>query len=310
MENQENPIYICPLVDFTFKRLFGTEQNKSLLIAFLNNTISSDTGVITDLQYLQQEQIGQFEGEKNVIFDIYCTNQQGDRFIIEMQRSKQHFFANRTIAYVGRAISNGLRKGDRTYAIPAIYSINLLDFQPNMFPNKDEYMWQVKFKDNENRIFSEKVVLYFFKLSNFAAQPKEKRQRFENQIEKWLYYLKNIQNMDVEDFQNEKDPVFRQLLEQCQYSKLNDMEQEDYKKSLLEYVGIRDAVECAREDGQEEGYNKGLKEGRKEGREEGREEERRQVALKLLSLGMDRSTIKEITGLNDKELEDLNAGKL
>lgn len=148
-------------------------------------------------------------------------------------------------------------------------------------------------------------MLYFFKLSNFAAQTKEKRQCFENEMEKWLYYLKNIQDMNEIDLQKEQDPVFRRMMELCKYSNLNDMEQEEYKQSLLDYEGVRDAVECAREDGREEGMEKGLELGREEGREEGREDEKRSIAKKMLSLGVDMSTIKASTGLTEKEIEML-----
>lgn len=93
-------------------------------------------------------------------------------------------------------------------------------------------------------------------------------------MEKWFYYLKNLQNMDEQDFRDEQDPIFRQLLEQCTYSKLNSMEQETYNKEILEYAGIKDAIEYAREKGQENGYNQGLAEGINEGIEKGREEEK------------------------------------
>ena len=288
---------INPLCDFGFKRIFGTEENKPLLMAFLNTIVSSDTGVITDLQYLPQEQIGNHEFEKDVIFDIYCTNSQGDHFIIEMQRSKQHFFANRVITYMSRVISKMLPQGDRRYGIPKVYSINILDFQPDMFPEKEKYVWKVMLKDDSNRIFSDRMLLYFFKLSNFAAQTTEKRQCFENELEKWLYYLKNIQNMDEQDYQNEHDPVFRQLLKQCSYSNLNDMEQEEYKKSLLDYEGIRDAVACAREDGIAEGIEKGMEKGVEKGIQ--------QVALQMLSIGLDISTVAKATGLPESEIKEL-----
>lgn len=302
---EQTPIYICPLADFTFKRLFGTEENKELLIAFLNTSISKEAGVITDLQYLPQEQIGNARFEKNVIFDVYCTNSTGDHFIIEMQRSKQHFFSNRIITYVSRVISKSLPRGDRRYCIPKVFSINILDFQPEMFPERDRYVWQVMLRDEANRIFSDRLVLYFFKLSNFAAQTKEKRQCFENEMEKWLYYLKNIQDMNENDLQREQDPVFRRMMELCKYSNLNDMEQEEYKQSLLDYEGVRDAVECAREDGREEGMEKGLELGREEGREEGREDEKRSIAKKMLSLGVDMSTIRATTGLTEEEIKML-----
>lgn len=120
-------------------------------------------------------------------------------------------------------------------------------------------------------------------------------------MEKWLYYLKNIQDMNENDLQREQDPVFRRMMELCKYSNLNDMEQEEYKQSLLDYEGVRDAVECAREDGREEGMEKGLE----LGREEGREDEKRSIAKKMLSLGVDMSTIRATTGLTEEEIKML-----
>lgn len=308
---QDNTTYfIYPLADFSFKRIFGTENNKELLIAFLNQTLSSDTGVIADISYLPQEQIGNSQFEKDVIFDIYCTSQSGDHFIIEMQRSKQHFFTNRVISYVSRAISNSLRKGDRHYNFPTVYSVNLLDFQPDVFPENEEYFWKVMLKDNANRIFSKKLLLFFFKLSNFAAQSTVKRESFENGMVKWLYYLKNIQNMSEQDLENEEDPVFKKLLEECKYSNLNNMEQEEYRKSLLEYEGIRDAIECAREDaakenfecGMQQGLQQGRVEGRVEGREEGETKAKLSIAKSMLEKGFDIDTIISITGLTEEEI--------
>lgn len=316
---QDNTTYfIYPLADFSFKRIFGTESNKELLIAFLNQTLSSDSGVITDVSYLPQEQIGNSRFEKDVIFDIYCTNQSGDHFIIEMQRSKQHFFANRVISYVSRAISNSLRKGDRHYNFPTVYSVNLLDFQPDVFPENEEYFWKVMLKDEANRIFSRKLLLFFFKLSNFAAQPKESRKHFESGMVKWLYYLKNIQNMSEQDLKNEEEPVFRKLLEECKYSNLNNMEQEEYRKSLLEYEGIRDAIECAREDAAKENLEQGLQQGREEGEAKGRAEglteglaegeakgraeAKLAMAKSMLEKGIDIESIISITGLTVEEI--------
>lgn len=304
---QDNTTYfIYPLADFSFKRIFGTESNKELLIAFLNQTLSTDTGIITDIIYLPQEQIGNSQFEKDVIFDIYCTNQSGDHFIIEMQRSKQHFFVNRVISYVSRAISNSLRRGDRRYNFPTVYSVNLLDFQPDVFPENDEYFWKVMLKDNANRIFSRKLLIFFFKLSNFAAQSTEKREHFENGMVKWLYYLKNIQNMGEQDMENEEDPIFKKLLQECKYSNLNNMEQEEYKKSLLEYEGIRDAIECAREDAARENFEQGLQQGLQQGREEGIKdgESKAKLAMAklLLEQGVDIEIITKTTGLTAEEV--------
>ena len=217
-----------------------------------------------------------------------------------------YFFVNRVISYVSRAISNSLRRGDRHYNFPTVYSVNLLDFRPDEFPENDEYFWKVMLKDNANRIFSRKLLIFFFKLSNFAAQSTEKREHFENGMVKWLYYLKNIQNMGEQDMEKEEDPIFKKLLEECKYSNLNNMEQEEYKKSLLEYEGIRDAIECAREDAARENFEQGLQQGRTEGLAEGeakgRAEEKLAMAKLFLEQGVDIEIITKTTGLTAEEV--------
>ena len=110
---------------------------------------------------------------------------------------------------------------------------------------RKKYFWKVRLKDDAKRIFSRKLWLFFFKLSNFVAQPTESRKHFESGMVKWPYHLKNIQNMSEQDLKNEEEPVFWKLLEVCQYSNSNNMEQEEYRKSLWENEGIRDAIECA-----------------------------------------------------------------
>ncbi|MDR1729610.1 MAG: Rpn family recombination-promoting nuclease/putative transposase, partial [Prevotellaceae bacterium] len=87
--------YINPYTDFGFKKLFGSEVNKDLLIDFLNELIK-EQGRIVDVQYLKTEQFGRVEWERKSIFDIYCENERGEKFIVEMQRAKQNYFKDRS----------------------------------------------------------------------------------------------------------------------------------------------------------------------------------------------------------------------
>jgi len=106
------------------------------------------------------------------------------------------------------------------------------------------------------------------------------------------------------------------LYELCNYSKLNAMEKQEYEKSILEYEGVKDAVECAREDGERDGFEKGIERGREEGREEGRAEgieegvinERTKLILAMFSNGMDIDTISKMTGLTKDKVEDIRGG--
>jgi predicted transposase/invertase (TIGR01784 family) len=88
--------YMNPYTDFGFKKLFGTEANKDLLIEFLNQLIR-EQGVITDITYLQNEHVGRNPEDRKAVFDIFCTNEREERFIVEMQRAKQNYFKDLSV---------------------------------------------------------------------------------------------------------------------------------------------------------------------------------------------------------------------
>src|SRR5271157_4820409 len=89
--------YINPFTDFGFKRLFGEEPNKDLLIDFLNELLKEEQGIIKELTYLKSEQLGRTESDRKAIFDLYCENDRGEKFIVELQKTKQKFFKDRTL---------------------------------------------------------------------------------------------------------------------------------------------------------------------------------------------------------------------
>ena len=90
--------YLNPFTDFGFKKLFGTEANKDLLIDFLNSLFQGEE-VIKTLEFKKQEQLGESEIDRKAIFDLYCENEKGEKFIIELQKAKQKFFKERTLFY-------------------------------------------------------------------------------------------------------------------------------------------------------------------------------------------------------------------
>jgi predicted transposase/invertase (TIGR01784 family) len=90
--------YINPFTDFGFKKIFGTEYNKDLLIDFLNQVLG-DREQIKDLTYLNSEKLGKTQSDRKAIFDLYCENEQGDKFIIELQNVPQQYFKDRSVFY-------------------------------------------------------------------------------------------------------------------------------------------------------------------------------------------------------------------
>ena len=104
--------YINPFTDFGFKKLFGTEFNKPLLLDFLNEVIGSETGKIKKLSFLSTEKLVPCVNERKAIFDLYCENEQGEKFIVEMQKAKQNYFKDRSVYYSTFPIQEQAQRGD------------------------------------------------------------------------------------------------------------------------------------------------------------------------------------------------------
>lgn len=103
--------YINLFTDFGFKKIFGSEENKEILLDFLN-TLLPEVQTIIDLQYLNSERIGNSALERKAIYDLYCENDKGEKFIVELQRASQDFFKERSIFYAARAVDQQAEKGE------------------------------------------------------------------------------------------------------------------------------------------------------------------------------------------------------
>ena len=82
--------YVNFYTDFAFKKLFGTEVNKELLRSFLNSLLAGQE-VITNLTYLNSEQLGTQELDRKAVFDVYCENDRGEKFLAEYEDSLKAF---------------------------------------------------------------------------------------------------------------------------------------------------------------------------------------------------------------------------
>lgn len=294
-------IFLNPLTDFGFKKIFGTPENKHLLIGFLNAFIPEHAARITDVQYLSTEHFGGNPLEKKVVFDLYCTDQDGGHFIIEMQRGKQNFFAERVFTYLCRIVSETAEKGDRRYSVPRIISFNILDFNAPEFSGRDNFFWRVQLKDDDNEIFMQKIAFYFVELSKFAAR--KKQGDFGSERERWLYLLKHIAEMTEEEaYAVANSEILRKFVSECRIEKLNTMEKKDYEKSILEYEDVREAIECERRDSLAEGEMAGMAKGIEKGIEKGQTKRNMEIVTNMLSKGFDIETIADITNLSMTEI--------
>lgn len=114
--------YICAYTDFGFKRLFGSELNKDILISFLNSFLNLKDKIV-DLSYLSLEQLGDLVTDREAIFDVYCTTSDDAYIIVEMQNASQNYFKDRSIFYSSFATRNQAPKGVWDYQLKAFIQL-------------------------------------------------------------------------------------------------------------------------------------------------------------------------------------------
>jgi conserved hypothetical protein (putative transposase or invertase) len=222
--------YIDPLTDFAFKKLFGSEPNKDLLIDFLNGVFRGRKHIV-DLVYNKNEHPGETVNEGGAIFDLTCTGNDGEQFIIEVQRGKQGNFKQRAIFYTSRLVSEQAPKGKRSewaYDVKEVYLIALLEDFSLDVGNDPAFLHDICLSNRETgKVFYEGLGYIFIELTKFVKTEAE----LDNDLDKWLYVLKNMSSMDKIPVYLRK-PIFEKLFNIAEYSNLTKEEKTMYDTSL------------------------------------------------------------------------------
>jgi hypothetical protein len=274
--------YLNPFTDFGFKKIFGEEASKPLLIDFLNALLPISDKIV-DLTFKNNEQLGQTDFDRKAIYDIYCENEKGEKFIVELQKAKQNYFKERTIFYSTFPIREQAEKGEWNYNLKAVYCIGILDFTFDDYetePEKGEVVHTIKLKNQNGKIFCDKLTFIYLEMPNF----KRKETELETRLDKWLYFIKNL-----EDFQTIPtiiaDEVFNQAFEKAELAKFGQKDLYDYEMNLKIYRDYKNTVNTAFDEGKLEGKLETAK------------------SLKILGVPID--IIIEATGLTKLEIERL-----
>jgi len=179
--------YINPLTDFGFKKLFGSEPNKELLIDFLNLFLP-DNHIIKDLTYTQNEHLGETLLDRKAIFDIYCESVTGEKFIVEVQKAKQTHFKDRSIYYSTFPIQQQAKRGDWNFQLTAVYTISILDFIFDDHQSDTNLVHYVELKNQDGKVFYDRLKFIYIELPKF----KKKEDELENRFDKWLYIFRHL----------------------------------------------------------------------------------------------------------------------
>ena len=286
--------YISLLTDFGFKRIFGTEPNKRLLIDFLN-TILPPHHHIQELSFRNTEQLGSTPIDRKAIFDIYCQAQNGERFIVEIQKAKQNFFKDRSIYYATFPIQEQALKGEWDYELSAVYTVGVLDFIFDDHKTDQTFLHVVELKNQRCEVFYKKLKFIYIELPKFTKSLDE----LDSHFEKWMFLLRHLAELNDRP-QRLEEGIFPELFAAAEIANFSPTEQETYQNSLKYYRDMNNVVDTARQEGKKEGIE--LERSRLV-------ERQRSMLLRLLfrTLGELSETVQmEISQLSPEQLEVLN----
>ena len=281
MEVEISERYINPYTDFGFKKLFGTELNKDLLISFLN-ALFNDKLEITDLTYLNSEHLGEGITDRKAVFDVYCQLSNGSRIIVEIQKAEQLYFKDRSIYYSTYPIREQAPKGKWDYRLEDVYTVGILNFTfPDGEYSDDSMIHEIKLKDVEdNHVFYDKLTFVYLEMPKFN----KKEEELVTMFDKWLYALSNLARL-LERPKALQERIFTHLFEQSEVARFTPEERNEYVASKKDYWDNYSIVTTS--------YNKGLAKGRID------------TAKKMMEKGYPLEDISDVTGLTIEEIRSL-----
>ena len=289
--------FINPFTDVGFKRIFGQEINKDLLIVVGERHIE-------DITFLDKEVLPEMLEQRGVIYDIYCTDTNGEQFIVEMQNREQTYFRERALYYVSRTIS---RQGERgihwQFDLKAVYGVFFMNFVLKGSAHKLRTDVILSDRDTHEQ-FSDRMRMIFLELPSFTKEEDE----CETDFERWIYVLKNMETLQRLPFKA-RQVVFDKLEQIVDIASLSKEDRMKYDESIKIYrdnLAVMSFAEAnGREKGRAEGHEEGLEEGLEKGRKEGRAEQNIENARKMKAKGFPTELIAEITQLTKEDIEQL-----
>ena len=282
--------YINLMVDWSFKRVFGTEVNKDILIEFLK--VVFPQFAITDITYIPTDQLGIMQDDRKATFDVLCKTEDDKTFLVEMQRGAQKHFFERALYYTSFPIMKQGKKaiakeeegaGPWDFSLDGVFFLGILDFE-----YEQDEMTEHRYQLLETKTFkqmTDKLEFVFVEVAKFNKSEDE----LETDLDKWLYLLKNMSTL-LERPAALRDRVFGRLFDVAEYARLDDEERKNYVEAMNTARDTYNQIAYAHETGH------------KEGREEGREEKAYEIARKMIAKGLDVDTIAELTGLTKDEI--------
>lgn len=281
-----------PKVDVVFRKLFGSEENKDLLIALINGIVGPKL-LLTDLTIKNPYNLASYIEARESILDIKAVDQDGKWYDIEMQIAPHGDYGKRALYYLSKVYVDQLAEGDQFHSLVETIGIHFLDF--DYFPGP-RYVRQLAFKDVETHEFHEDLGylrLFFVEMRKLRKDWGE----LTSALDRWVAFLNRAESLDRSDLPRELrgDAAIVKAVEQLDRMGLDPREREIYERevqaNMVDAAQLRYAEEQGEIRGRQEGRQQGRQEGRQQGRQEGRQEGlqegkqtgRQEMALRIIS---------------------------
>jgi predicted transposase/invertase (TIGR01784 family) len=291
--------YIDPRTDFGFKRLFGQEDSKDILRQFLFDVLALSHPIV-ELTYIPLEQLPATAADRRGIYDVYCVDSVGRRFIVEMQQSHQQQIKERMLFYSTFAITYQSQRGaDWQFNLLPVYCIAILDF--TMVDNDKRHLRRVQLMDTEEKtIFYEKLTFVYIELAKF------KRDLVEDlsPADKWVYLLKHLPALQNIPAELAAEP-FQQAFAIAEEAALSEEERWLYEGSLKDARDFNAALSSAISRGMAQGIAQGVAQGVAQGRTEGERAKEVEIVRTMLARGVDPQQISQFTGIAEEVVQEI-----
>lgn len=269
--------------DFAFKKVFGSEESKPILIDFLNAVLEyPPERAILELTIVDPYQIPMIKGMKDTYVDVKARLADGRQVIIEMQVLNVKSFEHRILYNAAKAYSLQLLEGDDYSLLNPVIALTLTDF--TLF-DTPELTSRFKLLEKQNLIeYSDDIELIFIELPKFTLSEAE----LSTAKDRWLYFVKNAGSLEFIPDSLAREPHIHNAFDIANLAGLSKAELEAQEKRF-DFIRLqRGSIDKALEDG----------------REEGRQTERFAIAKQLLDV-LDDATIAAKTGLSEIEVARL-----
>ena len=287
-------VFIHPLTDWGFKRIFG---DKELLMDFLNSLLEGER-VITDLSYLNTERLAEESDGRKTVYDLYCETDTGEYIIVEMQNKRQSFFKDRALLYMAKSVVDQAKKGNGwDFELTAVYGVYFVNFILDKNESAEYFCKDISLTDKyTGKVFNNKFRQIYIELPRFMKSEAD----CDSFLEYWIYNLVNMNKLKEISFKDRK-AIFGRLEQLASQANLTEEERWRLEEDWKNYNDFFNTLDFAKEEGRAEGLEKG----RSEGLEKGRSEEKSQIAKNLKAMGLSLEAIRQATGLSTEEIEKL-----